>query len=118
MALYGERQISVVHAASVVDHADELAAAFFNRDVDTSRAGVERVFNKLLHRRSGPFDHFAGGDAIDKDGIEAADGQAGNPRTSRRGRRSLQEIRDAILPFGATSEMTNEFHSDRAAAPA
>ena len=64
----------LVHAAAVVDDANELAAAFLDGDVDARRAGVERVLDQLLHRRGRPLDHLAGGDAVDEDGIEAADG--------------------------------------------
>ena len=50
------------------------APARFDRDVDAPRAGVERVLDQLLDRRSRPLDHFAGGDAVDEQRIEAADG--------------------------------------------
>ena len=36
--------------------------------------GVERVFDQLLDGGAWPLDHFAGGDAVDKDGIETANG--------------------------------------------
>ena len=36
------------------------------------RAGVERVLDQLLDRRGRPLDHFAGGDAVDQQRIEAA----------------------------------------------
>ena len=49
------------------------APARFDGDVDAPRAGVERVLDQLLHRRSRPLDHFAGGDAVDQQRIEAAD---------------------------------------------
>ena len=41
------------------------------------RAGVERVLDQFLDRRRRPLDHFAGGDAVDEQGIEAADGHEG-----------------------------------------
>ena len=41
-------------------------------DVDAPRAGVDRVLDQLLDRRSRPLDHFAGGDAVDQQRIEAA----------------------------------------------
>ncbi len=74
MALNGEDEILLVHAASVVDHADQFAAAILDRHVDALGAGVERVFDQLLDGGAWPLDHFAGGDAVDEDGIETANG--------------------------------------------
>ena len=37
-------------------------------------AGVDRVLDQFLHRRRRTLDHLAGRDAVDEDGIEAADG--------------------------------------------
>ena len=46
-----------------------------------ARAGVERVLDEFLDDRRRPLDHLAGGDAVDQDGIEAADGRvAGHER--------------------------------------
>ena len=45
-----------------------------DRNVDPLRAGVERVLDQFLHRRGGPLDHLAGGDAVDEQRIESADG--------------------------------------------
>ena len=42
-------------------------------DIDPARAGVERVLDQFLDRRSGPLDHLAGGDPVDQQRIEAAD---------------------------------------------
>ena len=74
VAFNREDEIVLVHAASIVDHADEFAAAVLDRHVDALRAGVERVFDQLLDGGTGPFDYFAGGDAVDEDGIETANG--------------------------------------------
>ena len=95
VALDREREVGFVHAAPVVGHADETAAARLDRDLDRPRAGVERVLDQFLHRRSRPLDHLARGDAIDKQGIETANwhGRAG-PRpfiasAKRRGKQAL-----------------------------
>ena len=63
-----------VHAAAVVDDANEAPAAVFDRDVDARRAGVERVLDELLDGGRRPLDHLARGDAIDENGIETANG--------------------------------------------
>ena len=74
VALDRERQVALVHAASVVDDADEAFAALFDRDVDARRAGVKRVLDELLDGGRRALDHLAGGDAIDEKGIETANG--------------------------------------------
>jgi hypothetical protein len=74
MTLDREGEIIGVHAAAVVDDANELSAAVLDRDVNARRAGVERILDKLLDRRSRTLDHLAGGDAVDKQRIETADG--------------------------------------------
>ena len=72
MPLDAEREIRLVHAASVVDDANEPLAAVLDRHLDLFRAGVERVLDQLLDRRRGTLDHLARGDAVDEQGIEAA----------------------------------------------
>ena len=74
VALDGEREIMLVHPGAVIDDADEPAPAFFDGDVDPLRPGVERVFNELLDGGGWALDHFAGGDAVDKNWIETANG--------------------------------------------
>ena len=64
------------HAGAVVDDADEPPPAGLDRDLDRARAGVDRVLDQLLHGGGRPLDHLARGDAVDEDGIEAADGMA------------------------------------------
>ena len=83
VALDRKREIVGVHAGAVVGDADQRAPARFDRDVDAPRAGVERVLDQLLDRRSRPLDHFAGGDAVDQQRIEAADGHGSNRRRRR-----------------------------------
>ena len=76
VALDRERQVGGAHAGAVVDDADEAAAAGLDGDVDRAGAGVERVLDQLLDRRRRPLDHLAGGDAVDEQRVEAADGHA------------------------------------------
>ena len=66
MAQHRERQLVGVHAGAVVGHLDAVDAAAVERDGDAGGAGVERVLDQLLHRRRGPLDHLAGGDAVDR----------------------------------------------------
>ncbi len=61
----GERQFVPRHATAIVDHLDERAAAFGNAHLDTPGAGIDGVFDQFLNRRSGAFDDFPGGDAVD-----------------------------------------------------
>ena len=77
MALDAEREIRFVHAAPVVGDADEAPPARLDRDVDAPRAGVERVLDEFLDRRSRPLDHLARGDAVDEQRIEAANRHGG-----------------------------------------
>ena len=39
-----------------------------------ARAGIDRVLDQFLHGRGRTLDHLARRDAVDQDGIEAADG--------------------------------------------
>ena len=76
VALDAELEIGGVHADAVVADPDEVAPAGLDRDLDAARARVERVLDEFLHRRCRTLDHFAGGDAVDQQRIEAADVQA------------------------------------------
>ncbi len=76
MALDRQLEVLGVHAEPVVADADEAAPARFDGDVDAARAGVERVLDQLFDRRGGPLDDFAGGDAVDQERVEAANGHA------------------------------------------
>ena len=86
MAFDRQSEIVGVHAGAVVGDADQRATARFDRDLDPPRAGVERVLDQLLDRRRRPLDDFAGGDAVDQQRIEAADGHG--KRISGGGRRA------------------------------
>ena len=64
VALEGQQGVVAEHAAAIVDDADEAAAAGFHFHADVGGAGVEGVFEELLHDGGGPFDHFSSGDFI------------------------------------------------------
>ena len=51
--------------------------ARLDRDLDPPRAGVERVLDEFLDRRSRPLDHLARGDAVDEQRIESANRHGG-----------------------------------------
>ena len=78
MALDGKRKVVGRHAGAVIDDADQFAPAGRDGDGDRARAGVDRVLDEFLHGRSRPLDHLTGGDSVDEDGIETADGHAGS----------------------------------------
>src|SRR5262245_3712857 len=63
-----ERQYRVVarHALAIVADADRPTPARFDRDLDTSRPGVNRIFDQLFDYGRGPLDHFPGGDLVRK----------------------------------------------------
>ena len=74
MPLDRKREIGASHAFAVIGDADQPAAAAIGEHVDAARAGVERVLDQLLDHARRPFDHLAGGDAVD-DGLgQLADG--------------------------------------------
>ncbi len=61
------------HAGAIVDDRDQGLAAFLQGDVDAPGAGVDRVLDQFLDRRSRPLDDFAGGDAVDEDRRQKTD---------------------------------------------
>ena len=61
-----QRQFFGRNAAAVVANADQAHPAFFQIDVDTPGAGVERVFDQLLDHRCRPLYDLAGGDLVDQ----------------------------------------------------
>ena len=73
MPLDREFQIPGAHAASVVDDPDQPAAARLDGDLDGAGAGIDRVLDQFLDGRRRTLDHLARSDAVDEDGIEAAD---------------------------------------------
>ncbi len=67
------RQFLGRDTAAVVAHADAVAAAALDGDLDHARPGVERVLDQLLHHRRRTLDHLAGGDARGDRGRQHAD---------------------------------------------
>ena len=57
-----------IHAAAVVDDADQPAAAALDNHVDPGRAGIERVLNELLDGGGRALDDLARGDPIHEHG--------------------------------------------------
>ena len=74
VAVDGEREVGMGHAAAVVGDADPPPAAAIGEDVDAAGAGIDGVFDQFLHHARGTFDHLAGGDAVDDLFGELADG--------------------------------------------
>jgi hypothetical protein len=74
VALDTKRKIGRTHAAAIVGHADQFAAAAGKHHFDAGRAGIERVFGEFLHDGRRTLDHLARGDAIDDILWQLADG--------------------------------------------
>ena len=74
MALDREREIGACHTLAVVSDRNEPPATAVGQHIDPAGAGIERVFDQLLHDARRTLNHFAGGDAVD-DGLgKLADG--------------------------------------------
>jgi hypothetical protein len=58
--LQGKQRVIAVHAAAVIDYANQRNSAAPNNDIDVASACVETVFNQFLYDRRGAFHHFAG----------------------------------------------------------
>ena len=65
MALHGEGKVVRGDPGTVIGNADQRLAAGRQGYGNAPGAGIERVLDKLLHRRSGPFNDLAGGNAAD-----------------------------------------------------
>jgi hypothetical protein len=87
VALDRETEVFGRHPGPVVDDADQAAPARLDRHVDGARAGVDGVLDQFLDGGRRPLDHLARGDAVDENGIEAADGGHGAIPLSRMGER-------------------------------
>ena len=59
-----QRQIGLGNAAAVIADADQLAAAFFQLDVDARRPGIQAVFHQLLDHGGGALHHLSGSDLV------------------------------------------------------
>jgi hypothetical protein len=65
MSLNGELKIGAGHPFAIVGDADKPSATAVRQHIDAARAGVERIFDELLHDACRPFNHLACGDAVD-----------------------------------------------------
>ena len=65
VAIDRQRQVGRGHAAAIVGDADPPPAAAVSENVDPAGAGVDGVLHQFLDHARGPFDHLAGGDAVD-----------------------------------------------------
>ena len=72
-----ERQVGRGHAAAVIGHADQAAAAVGDDDLDPAGAGVERILDQFLDGGGGAFDHLSGGDTVHRGLVKLADDGAG-----------------------------------------
>ena len=61
-----ERHVFGRHAAAVVGYLDKVGSPAHQAHSDAGGAGVDRIFDQLLQRAGGPFDHFTGSDTIDE----------------------------------------------------
>ena len=59
VALQRERQLFLRNAAAVIRHGYASETAALDPDLNPGRAGVKRVFDKLLHDRCGALNHLA-----------------------------------------------------------
>jgi hypothetical protein len=64
VALEGQQRIVVIHAAAVVNHADQALAARFCLDANRARARIQRVFEQFLHHGGRTLNHFTRRDFI------------------------------------------------------
>ena len=67
-----EPQVLRRHAGAVIRDADEIAATGLDHDVDAGGARIQRVLDQLLDGGGRPLDDLTGRDAVDQDGVEAA----------------------------------------------
>ena len=56
--------VAAVHADSIIRDAHQRLSAIFDGDGDRGGTRIERVLDKFLDDRRGPFDHFARGDLV------------------------------------------------------
>ena len=64
MALKGQQGVVAVHALAIVGDADHAPSAALDFDADAHGPSVKSVLQQLLHHRSGPVHHLAGGDLV------------------------------------------------------
>ena len=78
-----EGKLVGAHATAIVGDGDEVAPAARDHDIDTARARIDGVFDEFLHDAGGPFDHFAGRDAVDQGCGQNADPHGAIPPSAR-----------------------------------
>src|SRR3546814_5646958 len=61
-----EAHVGRRHSTAVIDDIDQIDPARGERHRDPGGPRVDRVFDEFLQRAGGSFDHFTGGDTIDK----------------------------------------------------
>ena len=110
-----ERQRHFVgrHPATIVGHLDARQPAFDQLDRDPRSARVDRIFDQFLESRRGPFDHLAGGDAVDQIFGQATDLRHGRAVVAVK-RHESETARSAI----PRSHSGNFWHSIRIIAKA
>src|SRR5216117_3153598 len=60
MPLQGKERVIAIHAAAVIDYANQRNSPATNDDVDFARAGVDAVLDQFLHHRRRALHDFAG----------------------------------------------------------
>ncbi len=92
--LHRQRQIGRAHAGAVVGHTDQRQTAGRRHHLDVGGPGIERVLDELLHHAGGPFDHLAGGDAVDGRRAQLANGHL-----------RPVDLRSGVRPLTSTSAL-------------
>ena len=122
VALHRQRQILGVHAAAVVDDADQPAAAVLDDDLDPARAGVERVLDQLLdggrpaappprRRRCGRRARDRGGESAWRDGCENRAATARRPYAPRRPITNAPDMRRRLREAASATVAVRRQHS-------
>ena len=60
VALQAHAGIGGAHAGAVVDYLHQLLAGLFHNELHLGGAGIDGIFQQLLHHRGGALHHFAG----------------------------------------------------------
>ena len=94
MALDRQGQLVTRHADAVIFHQQQVGAAIGSGDVDAGGAGIDGIFHQFLDRGGGPFDHFTGGDAVDRTFGETANLHRRNPTLPLREGRIAKQFRE------------------------
>src|SRR5580692_7878635 len=64
MALESQQRVVMIHAAAIVNHADQPLAARFRFDANGTRACIQSVFQQFLYDGRRTLDHFSRGNFI------------------------------------------------------